>query len=114
GNKLSVTQFLEIAGRAGHVSDIVVVCDRAKKRIELQIECSIGGDRVELVEQHYELAPVAAKILEHRAQRIERRLKLRKRFVAHLFGNQSEQLLEKLGKREPALLLKVDERENVR
>src|SRR5262249_27739211 len=49
-DELSVTQLLKISRRAGHVSNIVIVGNRPKEGIELQIKRSIGRDRIELVE----------------------------------------------------------------
>src|SRR4030095_1830510 len=104
-DELSVTQLLKIARGAGHVSHVVVVGNRAKKRIELQVKRLIGCNRIELIEQNNELAPVAAKGFEHPAQRVKRRLQLCKRLVSGFLGEQCEQLIEKLGKREPSFLL---------
>src|SRR5947207_13322555 len=72
GDELSVTQLLKIARRTCDVSNVIIVRDRAQKGIELEIKRSIGGDRVKLVEQYYELAPFALEVLKSRANGIKR------------------------------------------
>src|SRR5438477_10379598 len=113
GNELSVTQLLKVTRGAGHVSHIVIISNRAKKRIELEVNRSIRGDGVEFIEQHDQLALVATKDIEHRAQRVERSLQLGQRLVTGLLRKQREQLLEEFRESKPPLLLKIDKREGI-